>query len=273
MDRLADFRKVFARVVATLAGCEGNGALVSAFAAVPRHSFVGSGPWIISEHGDRTSWDDPAMVYHDLGFGLLEHIPTGRPSLHAICLDACDVRPGARVVHVGAGSGYYTAILAELVGSAGRVDAYEVEEVLVDRAVENLKTWPWVRVHPRSAVGALPSPVDLIYVNAGVQQLPRTWIDSLADGGRLLVPLVPGTDEGGLFLMTREGPNTYSARFVAGARVVPCLGAEDDAANERLAAAFRRGDARSVRSLRLSDEPDRTAWFAGRDWWLSTAEA
>jgi len=133
MDRIVDFQHVFAQMVVARAGSEAP-EILAAFSRVPRHVFLGPGPWQVSERGGRTPSDDPALVYQDVGMGLSGSITTGLPSLHARNLDACRPRPGERVVQVGAGSGYFTAILAELVGDAGRVVAYEVEADLATRA-------------------------------------------------------------------------------------------------------------------------------------------
>jgi protein-L-isoaspartate(D-aspartate) O-methyltransferase len=278
VERLADCREVFAKVVITKAGCERNAALFRAFGAVPRHVFVGPGPWVVSEDGQRTAWDDPAMAYHDLGLGIGPGIPTGLPSLHAQLLDACAVQAGERVVQVGAGTGYFTAILAELVGERGRVEAYEIDDTLAARATENLKSWPWVEVKPASAVAATPGAADLIYVNAGVQALPRAWLEALAPGGRLLLPLVPGLAEGGVFLVTRPRQGApasrYGARHVCPARFVPCIGADDEATSARLARAYSRGGVAAVRSLILAPPgPDEGVWFGGDGFWLTTSPA
>lgn len=62
MERLADFRRVFSEIVVARAGCARNAALSRAFATVPRHDFIGSGPWVVREDGGRTETDDPALA-------------------------------------------------------------------------------------------------------------------------------------------------------------------------------------------------------------------
>jgi protein-L-isoaspartate(D-aspartate) O-methyltransferase len=272
MERIADFRNVFAEVVMARGGCPHNRPLLRAFAAVPRHAFLGQGPWVVSEGGARTPSDDPASVYQDIGIGLAPGIPNGLPSLHAALLDAAGVQPGDRVMQVGAGTGYFTAILAELVGPSGQVRAFEIDGDLAARASANLAAWPLASVEARSGVGTLEQPLDLIYVNAGVEQLPRSWLDTLAPGGRLVFPLVPRSGPGAVFVVRRE-PRGYAARFLCRARFVPCIGTEDEAAGARLDEAFRGGACEAVRSLRLAPEaPDGSAWFAGDGWWFSTQD-
>lgn len=268
MERLADFRNVYAQMVVARGGCPDDEALRRAFATVPRHAFLGPGPWTVAEDGSRTPTDDPALIYQDVGIGLAPSIPTGLPSLHARFLAALHVAPGERVVQVGAGAGYFTAILAELVGPGGRVDAYEIEPELAARARANLEPWPWVTVHARSGAAPAVEGVDVLYVNAGVQQLPRAWIDALSPRGRLLFPLVPGDGMGAVLIVHRGDENRHPVQFVCRARFIPCIGTQDERAVEPLAAAFRSEACERVTTLGLA-APDGPTWFAGDGWWLA----
>jgi protein-L-isoaspartate(D-aspartate) O-methyltransferase len=291
MDRLEDFRRVFAEVVFTRGGCK-EGRIREAFARVPRHAFVGPGPYQLTEQGDTTSSSDPAMLYQDIGVALVAElgIPTGLPSFHARCLQGCAPRPGERVVHIGAGSGYFTAILAELVGSTGEVLAFELEPELAARASQNLAPWPWVRVEPRSGVTAPFTDADVIYVSAGVEAPPLAWLRALRPSGRLLFPLTPrypwsarelreqparvtsAASWGGMLLVTRRDDEHHAAEFLCRAQFIPCIGTEDAAARTRLTAAFAAGTYGDVRSLQLGTDADDSAWYVGTGWWLSTAE-
>ena len=118
-------------------------------------------------------------------------------------------------------------------------------------------------------------PADAIIVNAGVTHFSSAWLDALAtENGRLLVPLT-NTERWGAFLMiTRQAGETdrYAARFVGRVGIIACIGGRDPAAEERLKAAFAKGDVGAIRSLRRApEEPDHTCWLAGEGWWLSTA--
>lgn len=88
------------------------------------------------------------FLYQDtlVAIDVARGINIGEPSLHARCLDAVRIREGESALHVGAGVGYYTAILAHLVGSSGQVNASEIEVDLAARATRNLARFPWVRV-------------------------------------------------------------------------------------------------------------------------------
>ena len=97
--------------------------VVKAFATVPRERFVGPGPLrILSTWNMKDYWTppdvSPAAVYHDvlIAYDEQRRLNNGQPSLWAFVLDKVGVGRGERVVHLGCGMGYYTAILAELVG-------------------------------------------------------------------------------------------------------------------------------------------------------------
>jgi len=265
---------VFADAVLARAGIRDT-RLRDAFAKVPRHEFVGPGPWRFSETGEPTLSADPALLYQDIVLGLAPDrgITTGLPSLHARCLHDCAPQAGESIIHVGAGTGYYTAILAELVGPTGSVTAFEIDQALAASASARLQEWPSVVVYPSSGTELPPGAADLIYVCAGVQRLPGAWLDGLSPGGRLGVPLTPGDGEGGFLLVQQLRRGVFSARFLCPARFFPCIGAQEPTSVDSLAQAIRSRGLAAVRSLKRSPEPpDESCWFAGDDWWLSTID-
>jgi protein-L-isoaspartate(D-aspartate) O-methyltransferase len=275
MTTLQACRDRYANFVA--GGAEGADArLVRAFAAVPREDFVGPGPWAIFDgSGYRPTFsDDPRLLYQDVLVGLATErgINNGQPSLHARCLAACAPRAGDAVLHIGAGTGYYTAILVTLVGPGGKVVAYEIEADLAERARANLRRWPRVEVVAASAAeGPLP-PSDVIYVNAGATHPPASWLDALKPGGRLIFPLTTDDGRGAMLLVTRRTAEHYAAAVVSRVAFIPCVGARDAEASMALALALRSRSIEDVRSLHRGTPPDGTAWCVGRGWWLSTAQ-
>jgi protein-L-isoaspartate(D-aspartate) O-methyltransferase len=276
MDRIEAQRSFFARVITAKAGVNADSALCAAFASTPRERFVGAPPWkIFTRTGYReASSDDPGLLYQDVVVSLGAEGPlnNGEPSLHAFCLATLHVRKGDKAVHVGAGTGYYTTILAKLVGEEGSVEAYEVEPSLIPRAIENLRELPQVTVHGKSgAEGPLPL-CDVVYVNAGATAPTPAWLDALNPGGRLLFPLTPEEGAGAMLLITKLESGCYSARFLISAQFVGCLGARTEDEGRRLTRAFREGKWGPVRSLRRDGTPDSTCWFAGQGWWLSTED-
>ncbi len=95
-----------------------------------------------------TPSDDPVYLYTDQLVGILpeRNLNNGEPSLHARLISSAAPQAGEHVVHVGAGVGYYTAILAALVGPTGAVTAVEFDPGLAARATANFAQWPNVRV-------------------------------------------------------------------------------------------------------------------------------
>jgi len=281
MDRLEAHRHFYAELITASAGAMKNGRLKDAFAGTPRERFVGTGPWKIFARGNyvETPSDDPTFLYQDVVVALAteRRINNGQPVLHAINLSSLDVKEGERVLHVGAGTGYYTAVLARLTGESGVVVAYEIEHDLAKKAVQNLSDLLNVSVQQRSgSEGPLPV-CDAIYVNAGATAPLQVWLDALQVNGRLLFPLTPADGPGGMpgaggmLLVTRSGTDRFDARFVCPAMFVPCFGARDDETAQKLSAAFARGDCRNVKSLKRNSQPDDTCWCAGDGWWLSNA--
>ena len=256
-----------------------------AFATVPREHFAGPGPWrILSPMHLAEYWTtedaDPRHLYHDVLIAIDEArgLNNGQPSLWAFLYDQLNLAPGANVVHVGVGAGYYSAVLAEIVGPQGRVTAVEIDPVLARRARTNLApAWPQATVITADGFTFRPDrPADAIIVNAGVTHLPLAWLDSLAsDNGRLLVPLTAEDRFGAFILITRQADRThrYAARHVCRVGMIDCVGGRNPDAEAKLLAALRMSRfVPPVRSLRRPpDEPDETCWLAGEGWWLSTA--
>jgi protein-L-isoaspartate(D-aspartate) O-methyltransferase len=277
MDRLTSHRLFFAQLVTANAGIPPTEQkLMEAFASTPRERFVGDGPWqVFTRVGYiQTPSDDPAFLYQDITVALKSEaqINNGQPTLHTICLEALGINEGDIVLHIGAGTGYYSAILAKLTGPMGSVYAYEIEQDLAERATRNLAEYSNVKVHHGSgSEGGLPT-CNIVYVNAGATAPLDVWLEPLQPGGRLLFPLTPAQGAGAMLLVTRTATGKFAARFVCGAMFIPCLGARDDATAQQLSEAFGRGDMGSVQSLHRKTLPDATCWCSGRDWWLSTSE-
>lgn len=253
-------------------------AVVAAFATVPREAFLGAGPWRLVMASGRGSFmsanADVRHLYHDVLVAIDESrgLNNGQPSLWAYLYDQLDIAPGEHVVHVGCGTGYYSAILGEIAGSRGCVTACEVDPELAARARANLKPWPQVRTVQADGAELDPGPWDVMIVNAGVTQPADAWLDALAVGNRLLLPLT-GVEGRGAFLKIRREAAGLAASFLSWTGIFHCAALREPAAARGLSAAFRRcgGALPPVRSLRRGGLPDTTCWFAGRDFWLSTA--
>jgi protein-L-isoaspartate(D-aspartate) O-methyltransferase len=275
-DRLARRRRAYAREITRSAGVS-DPRIEAAFAAVSREDFAGPPPWRIGSGGlfGLTSADDPAHLYEDVlvGIDAKRGINNGQPSLHAQSIDALRLSEGETVVQIGAGAGYYTAILATLVGPQGRVIAYEIEPDIAERAAANLGGHPQVEVRARSGVEDLPA-ADAIYINAAASHPLRAWLDALKPSGRLVVPLQAAGSTGAMLAVTRpERGDAWPARLLSGVVFIPCEGAQDPEMGRKLDEAFRRGGQAGVRSLRFDATPSETDWLRGDGWALSTEPA
>jgi len=268
---LNEIRAEFGRRMAASAGVENDSPVAKVFAAVPRERFVGAPPWrVFGADGEGILVNDPAMLYQDVLVQIKGEVAinNGQPSLHALCFAAMRVVPGEAAIHIGAGTGYYTAMLGKLVGERGRVDAYEIESDLALRAAENLAEMPWVRVQAKSGTAGFLPECDVLYVSAGATDPLEMWLDALRIGGRLLFPLTPDEGYGGMLLVTRW-KEEYAARFLCGAKFVGCEGARNAAMGQRLTTCFSKKRTAEVRSLKRGGEADETAWCVGTNWWLS----
>ena len=275
MSTTTDLRRFYAEFIVRSAG-SADQRLIDAFSSVPREDYVGTGPWqvFIGSGYMPTLSDDPALLYQDVLIGLApeRRINNGQPSLHARCLASAAPAPGESVLHVGAGTGYYTAVLATLVGPTGKVTALEIEGDLAARAAQNLSSFPNVVVQAASANEAKLEPCDLIYVNAGATHPPAAWLDALNIGGRLVFPLTPNEGFGVMLKVTRLSQNAYSASAFTRVAFIPCIGARDDTASASLSAALERHSLKEVRSLQRGTAPDASAWCVGNGWWLSSSQ-
>jgi len=279
MDPLARARREYAEKIRALAGVRTE-ALARAFAAVPREEFVGPGPWQILRLPEITRYettpdDDPRHLYENVLVALdaSRNLNNGEPATLARWLDALDLAPGERFLHIGCGVGYYTAIAAECVGERGAVVAVEVDPGLAERAQRLLARWPRVRVIAGDG-GPEGADFQAILVNAGATELLPGWLDALGRNGRLLVPLtvdLPIAEVGaGHMLRVVRCADGYRARFVSPVGIFHCAGARTGAGSERLRRAYAHGDVREVASLRRDAHPaDEQCWLHAQEFCLS----
>jgi protein-L-isoaspartate(D-aspartate) O-methyltransferase len=160
-----------------------------AMRTVPREAFL---PEDVEAHADRD--------YAHLGTRVLS------PSTVARLLEALDPSEGDDVLVVGAGVGYTAAVLAEIVGEAS-VQAIDITRRLVYEARSNLATagYRGVLVDCRDGADGLPeyAPYDRILVEAAAVKPPEALVAQLAEDGRLVMPIGPGTQH--LSLVQADG--------------------------------------------------------------------
>jgi len=269
---LAEVRSRFARDILARAAVD-DPLLLRAFSRTPRERFLGPGPWrVAGPDGYRlTESDDPRDVYVDalVALDASRRINNGEPSAHALWIHVLALAPGDRVDHIGAGTGYYTSILAELVGGRGRVEAFEIDPALAHRAREALAERANVVVHAESGLGRALPVADAIYVNAGATGPDSAWLDALAPGGRLVFPLTGEDGFGGMLKIVRADGDRWPASFVSGAAFVDLIGGREHPTESAVSAAFRRGGTRDVRWLARDGASRDADWLRGEGWRLT----
>lgn len=287
MEHLQRVRREFAEKIRAMSALRSS-ALVDALATVPREDFLGPGPWQILRLDDAergyalTPDDDPQHLYDDVLVALdaSRNLNNGEPAFLLRCLDDLDLAPRDRLLHVGCGVGYYTAVAA-LTVAEGTVVGIEHDAQLAKRARRNLERWPNVTVlEGDGSARASELPFDAIFVNAGATEPLPVWLDRLRVGGRLLVPLTVdlpepwvGLGAGHMLLVTRH-PDRYSARFMSPVGIFHCIGARTSDGGELLGEAYRRGGHDRVRSLRRDEHPaSPQCWLHAPRFCLSRAEA
>ena len=228
------------------------------------------------------------MLYQDLVIALdpARGVNNGSPSLHAKLIEALGPKPGEHIVHVGAGAGYYSAILAELVGPTGRVTAVEFDAALAERAKTLLSGRSNVRVVHGDGARWPETPVDGVYVNFAVSRPADRWIEGLARRRPARVPARRARPPAAEFRRPPQRPRRgaqdrtarrrLSRRAPSARPYFVCAEGEfeaDPEEVERLRAAFDAGGLDTVRSLiwKRPALPDR-CWFASKDWALSRDE-
>jgi protein-L-isoaspartate(D-aspartate) O-methyltransferase len=180
-----------------------RGRIERALRSVPRESFV-------PDAARSIAYDDAPVP---LGSG---DSTASAPHMVAIILETLDPQPGERVLEVGAGMGYFAALLAELVAPNGRVDTIELDPFLASEARRRLASLGYaelVTVHTADGSIGLPAraPFDGIVISCAAREILSAWTDQLAEGGRLIAP-VGGPGDQQLLLYRRTGSGSSVER-------------------------------------------------------------
>ncbi|AHG90777.1 Protein-L-isoaspartate O-methyltransferase [Gemmatirosa kalamazoonensis] len=207
----AEFRGPRRRLIETL---QANGitdlSVLHAVDAVPRHAFV---PSAVAHR----AYEDSALP---IGNGQT----ISQPTVHARSLQEMRLTGREKVLEIGTGSGYQTALLAQL---AAQVFSIERMPALLDRARDTLQQLGIRNVSLLLGDGTLGwttyAPYDAIVVGAAAPDVPQPYLDQLAEGGRLVIP-VGDREEQMLTVYTKRG-GQIDKREVGPVRFVPLLGA------------------------------------------------
>ena len=173
-------------------------------------------------------------AYGDRPIEILERQTTSQPSLIARMIDAADLLPGDRVLEIGTGFGFQTALMATL---AGEVISVERHPSIADQARTNLERVGISNVEVLLGDGWLGwserAPYEAVIVSAAATEVPTALGEQLVSGGRLVIPLHVGVgDEVVLFI--KHGDALVRARLLTPARFVPLVPGtpDEDQSNE-----------------------------------------
>jgi protein-L-isoaspartate(D-aspartate) O-methyltransferase len=184
-------------------------AVLNAIDKVPRHLFVPTGV-------RHRAYEDSALP---IGNGQT----ISQPSIHARYLELLQLKGHEKVLEIGTGSGYQTALLSVL---ASQVFSIERIPALLDTARETIRQTGFRNISFLLGDGTLGwrqyAPYDAILVGAGAPEVPSTYKEQVTEGGRILIPL-GDREEQTLYMFTRRG-DTLEQEEIAPVRFVPLVG-------------------------------------------------
>jgi protein-L-isoaspartate(D-aspartate) O-methyltransferase len=186
--------------------------LLRAMATVPRHEFV------------EPRYRDQAYEDHPLPIGAGQTV--SQPYIVALMLEILQLEPSSKVLEIGTGSGYLTALLARLSAHVYSVErhpqlAREAEDTLSRLGFSNIT----VLVGDGSKGLPEHAPFDAIVVSAAASQIPAPLLDQLREGGRMIIPVGPSEAQELQLIQKREGKPLITV--LEGCRFVPLIEGHD----------------------------------------------
>lgn len=183
--------------------------VLDVFGKVPRHMFV-----------KESLWQD---AYGDFPLPIGSGQTISQPYMVALMTQCLELKGPEKVLEIGTGSGYQSAVLAELSSEVYSVERYEE---LARQAENILDQLGYTNVHIKTGDGTLGweefSPFDGIIVTAGAPEVPKTLKGQLADGGRLVIPV--GETYSQVLKVVKRVGREYVERQICGCMFVPLVG-------------------------------------------------
>ena len=212
---MSDFTMLRERMIDRQIAARGldNPTLLAAFRAVPREEFVSS------EYAEHAYQDSPLPI--ESGQTI------SQPYIVALTIDAAGIKAGDKVLEVGAGSGYAAAVIGRI---ADRVVAVERHHRLVELAQERMQRLGYDNVRIVEGDGTLgwpeEAPFDAIVAAASGSHVPKSWLEQLKPGGRIVMPIGdPGSSQT-LIKVTKREDGSLEREDLGGVRFVPLVGQE-----------------------------------------------
>ena len=212
---MSDFATLRERMVEQQIAARGlrDPGLLAAFRSVPREEFVSA------TYADQAYQDSPLPI--ESGQTI------SQPYIVALTIDAAGIKPGDKVLEVGAGSGYAAAVIGRI---ADEVTAVERHQILVEMARNRLLRLGYHNIKIVEGDGTLgwpeEAPFDAIVAAASGSHVPHSWIAQLKPGGRIVMPIGEPHGAQSLVKVTKEDDGTLRREDLGGVRFVPLIGAE-----------------------------------------------
>lgn len=183
--------------------------ILQAFDQIPRHEFV---PHSVAH---RAYEDSPLPI----GFGQT----ASQPSLQALYMQLLQVQPSDRVLEIGTGSGFQTAVLAHLVDRVYSIERIRELSIRARTALDRLRFSNIALLVGDGTIGwSRYAPYDAILVAAAAPEVPQPLVEQLAPGGRLLIPV--GTRDTQRLVLVRHTPEETISEEILDCTFVPLLG-------------------------------------------------
>jgi len=183
--------------------------IINTFKAIDRKDFVRP------EH--------ELQAYQNYPLPIGEGQTISQPEVVAFMLERLEPHEGERILEVGAGSGWQTAMLAHIAGLSGRVYAFEVIPALKAFGESNVAKYNFIQkgiveFFAKSAQDGLPerAPFDRIIAAASAQEIPPAWKEQLAVGGKMVLPV-----KDSIWLIEKKGENKFEEKEYPGFVFVP----------------------------------------------------
>jgi protein-L-isoaspartate(D-aspartate) O-methyltransferase len=224
--------------------------LLAAFRAVPREDFI--------------SGDYADYAYQDSPLPIESGQTISQPYIVALTIDAAGIKPGDKVLEVGAGSGYAAAVIGQI---AGEVVAIERHHELVELAQKRMRQLGYRNVTVVEGDGTLgwpeEAPYDAIVAAASGSHVPQSWIAQLKPGGRIVMPIGEPHAVQSLVKVTKSDDGTLHREDLGGVRFVPLIGKEGfrDGGSEALVRSLPQMIADSAEPLPDIEDPAFAALF------------